>query len=79
MISMRESNRPREVVRNRTSLSALALTIDSTAVQPTGCLKGQPAQRLSDSLPFGLTLKAQPSWNVAKSGPLWHCKAPNPR
>ena len=52
MIAMREFNRPGEAVLNRTSLSAPAWTIDSTAMQPSGCLKGQPTQCLLDSLPF---------------------------
>ena len=67
---MSKSHSPREVVRNLTSLSSLALTIDSTAVQPVGCLKCQPAQRLLDSLPFSGTLKTHPSWSVARFGPL---------
>ena len=49
MIVMRGSDRPGEAVRNRTSLSTPAWIVDSTTVQPTGCLKGQPAQRLSNS------------------------------
>ena len=79
LIPMRGSDRLGEAIQNRTSLSALVWTVDSTVVQPTGCLKGQPAQRLSDSLPFCGTLKAQPSWSATRSGPLWHCKAPSPR
>ena len=61
MIAMCGSDRPGEAVRNRPSLSAPAWTVDSTAEQPVGCLKGQSAQRLSNSLPFGGTLKTQPS------------------
>ena len=57
MIAMHGSDHPREAIRNHTSLSAPVWTIDSTTVQPAGCLKGQPAQRLLDSLPFGDTLK----------------------
>ena len=57
MIAMRKSDRPREAIRNRTSLSDSAWTIDSISMQPTNCLKGQPAQRLLDNLPFGGTLK----------------------
>ena len=64
---------------NRTSLSTSTWTVDSTTVQPACCLKGQPTQRLSDSLPFDGTLKAQPSWSAARSDPLWHCKDPSPR
>ena len=79
MIAMRGSDRPSEAIQYRTSFSALAWTVDSTTVQPASCLKGQPTQRLSDSLPFGGTLKAQPSWSAVKSGPLWHCEAPSPR
>ena len=79
MIAMRGSDCLGEALWNRTSLFAPAWTIDSTVVQSTGCLKGQPAQRLSDSLPSSGTLKAQPSWSAARSGPLWHCKAPSSR
>ena len=58
MITMRWYDRPREPVRNCTFLSASAWTVDSTTMQPTGCLKGQLAQGLSDSLPVGGKLKA---------------------
>ena len=61
MIAMCRSDHPREVVRNLTSLSAPTWTFDSTVVQPTSYLKGQRSQRFSNSLPFGGTLKAQPS------------------
>ena len=44
MIAMRGSDRPREAVQNRTSLSTLAWTIDNIFVQPTSRLKGQPGQ-----------------------------------
>ena len=57
MIAMRRSDLPREAIRNRTSLSASAWTIDSISMQPTSCLEGQPAHRLLDNLPFGGTLK----------------------
>ena len=40
MIAMRGSDRPGEVVWNRTSLSAPIWTVDNTTVQPIGCLKG---------------------------------------
>ena len=76
---MGRSDRLGEVVRNCTSLSAPTRTIDSTVVQTVGCLKGQPAQRLLDSLPFGGTLKVHPSWSAARFGPIWHYKAPSPR
>ena len=79
MIVVRRSDRLREAVRNRTSLSAPAWTVDSTVVKLTGCLKVQPSQRFSDSLRFGGTLKAQLSWSAARSGLLWHYKAPSPR
>ena len=79
MVAMRESNRLGEAVSNSTSLFAPAWIVDSTAVQPAGCLKGQPTQHLLDSLPFGGTLKAQPSWTGTRSSPLWHCKAPSPQ
>ena len=78
MIAMHGSDRLGEAVQNRTSFSASTWTIDSTIVQPAGYLKGQPTQRLLDSLPFCGTLKVQPSWSAARSGPLWHCKAPSP-
>ena len=39
MIAMCRSDNQGEAIRNRTSLSTLALTVDSTAVQPTGYLK----------------------------------------
>ena len=58
MITMRGSDHPVEVVWNHTSLFTQAWTVDSIVVQPIGCLKGQPAQRLLDSLPFDGTLKA---------------------
>ena len=79
MIAMCLADRLGEAVLNRTSLFAPTWIVDSTVVQPAGCLKGQPTQHLSDSLPFGGTLKAQPSWTGTKSSPLWHCKAPSPR
>ena len=79
MIAMHESDRLGKAIRDCTPLSALAWTVDSIVVQPVGCLKGQPTQRLSDSLPFGGTLKAQPSWSAARFSPLWHCKAPSPQ
>ena len=55
MIAMHGSDRLREAAQNHTSLYASAWTIASISVQPTSCLKGQPAQRLLDSLPFGGT------------------------
>ena len=79
MIAIRGFDRPGEAVWNPTSLSAPTWIVDSTVVQPTDYLKGQPAQHLQDNLPFGGTLKAQPSWSVARSGPLWHYKAPSSR
>ena len=75
MIAMQVSDRPGEAVQNRTSLSIHSGLVDSTVVQPTGCLKGLPARRLSNSLPIDGTLAALPSWSVARSGPLWHYKA----
>ena len=69
MIAMCMSDRPGEAVRNHTSLSAPAWIVDSTVIQPVSCLKGQPAQRLSDSLPFCGTSKAQPSWSAANVRP----------
>ena len=75
MIAMRESDGVREAIRNHASLFVPVRIVDSTDVQLTGYLKSQPTQHLSISLSFGGMLKAQPSWNAAKSGPLWHCKA----
>ena len=42
MIAMCGFDRLGEAVRNHTSLSALAWIIDSTAMQSTSYLKGQP-------------------------------------
>ena len=79
MIAMHESDCLGKAIRDRTPLSDLAWTFDSIVVQPVGCLKGQPTQCLSDSLPFSGTLKAQPSWSAARFSPLWNCKAPSPQ
>ena len=54
MIAMCGSDRPVKAVWNHTSLSTPAWTVDSIVVQQAGCLKGQPAQRLSDSFQFGV-------------------------
>ena len=79
MIAMRVSDRPGEAVQNLASLSVRTRSYDSTAVQPTGCLKCLLARRLSNSLPFDGTLMTLPSWSAARFGPLWHCKAPGLR
>ena len=75
MIAIHGSDNLKEAVRNRTSLSTPTWTVNSIVVQPVGYLKGQPAQHLSNSLPFGGMLKAQPSWSADRSDPLWDCEA----
>ena len=61
MIAMRVPDRLRGVVGNRTSLSVRARSVDSSIVRLTRCLKGLPAKRLSNILPFNGKLTVLPS------------------
>ena len=76
MISMRVPDRLRGAVRNRTFLSVRARSVDSSTVRPARCLKGLPAIRLSNIIPFNGKLTVLPSWSENRSSPLWNYKTP---